>query len=310
MTGANIVVVTPRPRHVSIIAAGLIMAAAITSFGIEAYEAGARGGLECIAASSAASLAVLGMAAHRAAEARRTWRSVSRRLLALPDLLREGFEAEPGRFTAIALYTGERVKRSYREERRFRPQGDPEPLTLDQLEEWNPRYTLVVSRDEGVIDADAYRLKAGDVTVYITRLHDEIEARATRRRLVVRRNDEYGEAVIEPQGPELSILVSHVGWKTRARLRVEVTTPLEARLASITVKGRALHTRLRLAPRHPIILLYAEGARVADAARILGYPAAPLAYGHGIEARVTLELLSLGVPRDRDSSTIRTHTPR
>ncbi|AEM38163.1 hypothetical protein Pyrfu_0291 [Pyrolobus fumarii 1A] len=303
----RLIIVLPSPRIHQHIAAALTIAGISIATGIISSMNPPCTITTCGAASIIGGLLAATGIFHRALYAKRTREKNKRVLILLSDLLREGVEGEPGRLLIASRYTGERlVKRCYTQSRVFRAAGDPIVLTIDSLAKWIPEYTLVVHGEEGFLNAETVRIEVEGVEAFVSRLHDKISIRLNRRRLTVRKGGEYAEAHLEANGPILSIVASHVGKNTRARLILEIPGLVENRAPLLEVKGRALHYSLSFAPRKPLILVLASTANIIDVARLLGYQSKPLVYGQGIEARIKLELLRGPTVLEYDETILRT----
>ena len=297
---AELVIVTGEDRLHQYVGASASIAAMVVLVGWLGRSIGGDAALASAAAiAAAASTAMLyrGLRLHRRLNAARE------RLENLARLLADGVEAEPGRVVIEAGYTGEAIPRGYTRSISFRPSGDPRIVTIDEVAAWRPRYTLIAVGDQGLLDAEAYMVKLEDVNAYITRLHDAVEARVSRERLTTRRGREYAEALIEAEASIVSVIVSHVGRSTHALLELEVTSPLEASVRLLRVRGRSARVYIPLAPYTPTTLILADAALPADVARVLGRRV--IIYGHGIEARLRLVLRRGPIGLDSDEAVLR-----
>ncbi len=282
----SIAIVPPRRSTRSSLAASLLLSSIAVSLGLSMRRP------EYTIPSLITGAGIVALFASRLAEERRSGR-VGRILTLLPDLLREGLDATPGRLTLQAGYTGRSpFKRLYIVRDVFTPQGEVTTITLDDILSRDNQLLIVAKGAEGVIAGDVYKIQIEDVSAYIFAPPLHVKTRIQRRRLRVRRGEEYAEAILSGIDGGLAITASHVGRRTSAILRLGVrlyNTILEARLAQ--VHSGAIHYTLFFAPRTPRAVIAARPVSIAGVARVLGYGRRELvALGSGIEARLRLEL--------------------
>ncbi len=278
-------IVTGEDRTLQYLGASVTLAGVSILIGLGAYPLL---GLQGFASAAALGLASSLVVARRGLEGRREVLMARRKLEEAAKLLMEGVEAEPGRITLDARYTGEMVPRGYTKSLMFRPTGDPTIVDAEMLASQKPRYTLVARGHTGVLEAEGYRVKLEHIPIYIVMLHDRVALKLSRDRLVVRHGGDYAEASFDTEGPILSCIVSHVGRSTRALLELEVTSPLAIRVGLAAVRGRAEKVILPFAPYASHVLLFSANATPADIASALGEDTA--IHGHGIDVRLKLSL--------------------
>ncbi len=299
-----VTIISAEDRVAQYLGASLTIAGLSLLIGLGSYPSLGLTGLASAASLGLASgiaIARIGLRRHNEVlEARR-------RLEELSNLLAEGVEAEPGRVTLDARYTGEGLPRGYSRLLTFRPTGDPTVVDLEMLEEWKPRYTLIIHGHVGLLEAEAYRVKLEDTHAYMTVIHDGVSVKVSRDRLIARYGSDYAEALIEAEGPILSCIVSHVGRRTRATLILDLASPLGVRVRLASVHGRAERIVVPFAPYTPHIILFASSITPGDIASALG--SSIIMYGGGVDARVRLLLKRGARSLDMDEATVKTsHT--
>ncbi len=298
----SIAVVPPRNQTKSKMLSALALAGFTVFLGASTHH------IEYLISSLAVSGSILFLYERGASKARRF--SKTRRILfLLPDLLREGIDAVPGRLLVHSVFTGRRpFHRLYSFRESFTPIGDASTITLDDLASREHTLLVLVKGEEGVIIGDAYMVQLEDAKIYVLVTPTTINVRTGRKRLRVRRGDEYAEATINCFQGAIAFIINHVGRRTKAILSATLRAyglSFRARLAE--AYSGSTHYTLLLSTRSKRIIILASPPEIPGVPRALGYRGHDLvALGPGLEGSISLELKRGLRVLERDETSIET----